>query len=426
MKRTFAIVFSLILVVSFCAIYVNANEQKTHSYSSGDADLNGIVDMKDVLIIRKYLANITTELPSFSVLDGKDGMNGKSAYELAVENGFEGTVDKWLSSLVGSKGTNGTNGADGKSAYELAVEKGYSGSEDEWLDSLKGSNGRGIVSTQFEEGDLIVYYSDGTNQRIENVYSEIESRVAEQVASVNALVFNQLDDGTLEVSINDNYKSFVEEIIIPSSYYGKTVSAIAKNGFNGCSSLKEIKFPSSISKIGDYSFGQCESLETISIPSSVISIGEGAFINCTGLQNVIIDANSKIRSIGSRAFYNCSSLVSINLENAERLSVIEGNCYEKCTSLERIVIPLNVIMIERDAFAFAGLINAHFEDPLEWTKYSYDLDSAANYHLTSTTSCTFTNSKTAAEALVKKVRYSWTSQYGTSAYAYTSYIFEHS
>ena len=63
------------------------------------------------------------------------GMAGKSAYELAVEKGYRGTLDDWLASL------NGSNGDDGKSAYELAVENGYLGTEEEWLASLKGSAG---------------------------------------------------------------------------------------------------------------------------------------------------------------------------------------------------------------------------------------------------------------------------------------------
>lgn len=63
------------------------------------------------------------------------GMAGKSAYELAVEKGYRGTLDEWLASL------NGSNGDDGKSAYELAVENGYQGTEEEWLASLKGSVG---------------------------------------------------------------------------------------------------------------------------------------------------------------------------------------------------------------------------------------------------------------------------------------------
>ena len=31
--------------------------------------------------------------------------NGKSAYEIAVENGFQGTVEEWLESLKGQSGT---------------------------------------------------------------------------------------------------------------------------------------------------------------------------------------------------------------------------------------------------------------------------------------------------------------------------------
>ena len=69
---------------------------------------------------------------------GIDGTNGKSAYDLAVEKGYSGTLDEWLASL---KGSTGNDGNDGKSAYELAVEKGYTGSLDEWLESLKGVNG---------------------------------------------------------------------------------------------------------------------------------------------------------------------------------------------------------------------------------------------------------------------------------------------
>ena len=46
--------------------------------------------------------------------------NGLSAYELAVEQGYNGSLEDWLKSL------------DGKSAYEIAVENGYTGTEDEW------------------------------------------------------------------------------------------------------------------------------------------------------------------------------------------------------------------------------------------------------------------------------------------------------
>lgn len=63
---------------------------------------------------------------------------GKSAYEIAVENGFVGTEAEWLESL---KGKDGEYAGAGKSAYEIAVENGFVGTEQEWLASLKGKDG---------------------------------------------------------------------------------------------------------------------------------------------------------------------------------------------------------------------------------------------------------------------------------------------
>ena len=80
--------------------------------------------------------------------DGKDGKDGLSAYELAVENGFTGTLAKWLVSLKGKDGENGVdgkdgvNGSDGKSAYIIAVEHGFVGTATEWLESLRGADGK--------------------------------------------------------------------------------------------------------------------------------------------------------------------------------------------------------------------------------------------------------------------------------------------
>ncbi len=68
------------------------------------------------------------------IVKGMDGKEGKSAYELAVENGFTGSLTDWLASLGGS---------GGKSAYEVAVDNGFVGSEQEWLLSLAfGEDGK--------------------------------------------------------------------------------------------------------------------------------------------------------------------------------------------------------------------------------------------------------------------------------------------
>lgn len=69
------------------------------------------------------------------------GDQGNSAYQVAVSNGFQGTVIQWLESLKGNDGNDGNNAVDGLSAYDLAREGGYQGTVTQWLDSLHGKDG---------------------------------------------------------------------------------------------------------------------------------------------------------------------------------------------------------------------------------------------------------------------------------------------
>ena len=127
------------------------------------------------------------------VHDGKDGADGKSAYQIAVDSGFDGTEQAWLASLKGEKGDKGDigatgatgekgdtgatgakgekgdkgdpgatgaagkDGADGKSAYQIAVDSGFDGTEQAWLASLKGEKGDkgdiGATGATGEKGD---------------------------------------------------------------------------------------------------------------------------------------------------------------------------------------------------------------------------------------------------------------------------------
>ncbi|MCX2820940.1 MULTISPECIES: hypothetical protein [Bacillus] len=49
-------------------------------------------------------------------------VTGKSAYDIAVDNGFSGTVEEWLASLKGKKGNTGANGAKGATALLVKME----------------------------------------------------------------------------------------------------------------------------------------------------------------------------------------------------------------------------------------------------------------------------------------------------------------
>jgi len=54
----------------------------------------------------------------------------KSVYELAVEAGFEGTLEEWCEAVANTKQN------ESKSVYELAVEAGFEGTLEEWCEAV--------------------------------------------------------------------------------------------------------------------------------------------------------------------------------------------------------------------------------------------------------------------------------------------------
>ena len=110
----------------------------------------------------------TTFIGDGSGLTNVGSSSGLSAYQIAVNNGFVGTEQQWLDSLVGSDGPTGATGPqgvqgiqgetgptgsqgndgadgmpgdDGASAYEVALFNGFVGTEQQWLASLVGPYG---------------------------------------------------------------------------------------------------------------------------------------------------------------------------------------------------------------------------------------------------------------------------------------------
>lgn len=133
--------------------------------------------MKSGVVITIVDADGETSATLHNGANGEKGTDGKSAYQIAVEQGYQGSESDWLSSLkgdkgekgnTGAKGNPGQDGADGKSAYAIAVEHGYEDSEEKWLLSLKGEKGdpgdrglQGVPGEKGEKGDAGVAGKDG-------------------------------------------------------------------------------------------------------------------------------------------------------------------------------------------------------------------------------------------------------------------------
>ena len=73
---------------------------------------------------------------------GANGKDGRSAYEIAIENGFVGTVAEWLESLKGRDGIDGKDGLPGKDGKDGA-------------DGLPGKDGISPDLTNYPDTDAV-------------------------------------------------------------------------------------------------------------------------------------------------------------------------------------------------------------------------------------------------------------------------------
>lgn len=206
------------------------------------------------------------------------------------------------------------------------------------------------------------------------------------------LEFSEYGDG-YAVSGADK---FDRKIVIPQTYDGKPVTAIADGAFKDFMYLREVTIPSTVTEIGDYAFSGCSSLIDIAIPDevtavgdyafercgfinfalpdSLTSLGEGAFAGCShqieaniprgvsaipyrafsgcGIMSLTLPEN--VVSVGDYAFSGCDTLTEIVISDGVR-SLGEG-AFDSCDGLTRIVIPDGVTTIGKDAFRNCDLL----------------------------------------------------------------------
>ena len=146
----------------------------TNGVGIANVELTSSSGLTDTYTITFSDGNTTT----FTIHNGKDGADGKDGEDGTgiVSIGLtssEGNADTYTITLSDGSTyelviTNGADGKDGKSAYQIAVERGFKGTVAEWIASLSG-NGIGIerIEKTGTEGNIdtyTIYYTDGSTQ----------------------------------------------------------------------------------------------------------------------------------------------------------------------------------------------------------------------------------------------------------------------
>lgn len=141
---------------------------------------------------RLYLKG-NTEWKFISDLSGAQGIQGLSAYQVAVQHGFEGTEDEWLISLKGEKGETGPKGDKGDTG-----EKGATGER-----GPKGEQGeQGIQGIQGPQGEPGPQGPKGDTGSGLNIKGELDSEAGLPQEGVSGDAW--LISGNLYVYVGEN------------------------------------------------------------------------------------------------------------------------------------------------------------------------------------------------------------------------------
>lgn len=113
----------------------------TAAIAAGDALAAGIASVTDAVGAAGVNASAAAQAAEIGVQAAEAAQNARDAIiEMRVETGEPETAATWDAAAKRLTVPRGAVGDAGASAYDLAVEAGFAGSVDDWLATLKGAN----------------------------------------------------------------------------------------------------------------------------------------------------------------------------------------------------------------------------------------------------------------------------------------------
>lgn len=155
------------IVKTYSSVQAMEDDYNNPEVKTGQFVMIDTGDVENEEDSRLYLKG-NTEWKFISDLSGAQGIQGLSAYQVAVQHGFEGTEDEWLISLKGEKGETGPKGDKGDTGSGLNI-KGE-------LDSEAGLPQEGVSGDAWLiSGNLYVYVGENGNVESNPKWSNVGS-----------------------------------------------------------------------------------------------------------------------------------------------------------------------------------------------------------------------------------------------------------
>jgi hypothetical protein len=179
--------------------------------------------------------------------------------------------------------------------------------------------------------------------------------------------YTLLDDGTY--SVEEISILAMGDIVIPSTYNGKAVTAIGKRAFEE-SNINRVVIPYGVTSIGQYAFRECTFLYGITIPDSVTFIGGAAFYKCKRLSSFTFP--NSLTSISGSVLSDCYDLTEVVIPRS--VTTIGDAAFHNCTSLTKVYY--KGTEAEWSNISIVGTFNSYLKNA---TRYYYSETQPTTY-----------------------------------------------
>lgn len=159
--------------------------------------------------------------------------------------------------------------------------------------------------------------------------------------------YSLLEDGSAEII---QYDGYAEDLFIPATLDGHTVTSIGNRAFSWCSSLSSVSFPKGLESIKDNAFQGCDSISSVSLPDSLLYMGVNPFVGCDELTDIYVSPENPCFAVIDNVLFEKTS---------KRLV-----CYPAGLCASSYAIPDGILEIGDYAFSCCCLSSVSFAEGL--------------------------------------------------------------